>query len=275
MRPLLTKQAAAELQAQIARIRENARAVNAARAAEAAEQERAARAAFTGMCFACRDTGYAHGSLATCECARGQSVATERRQRQIAAVLDAANIPPRCAAFTFASFPAKQIVAYATLTTFLREWDGQQGLILKGDYSTGKTGLLIASLREVASRYTGKSAAPIHFTTGADLLDALRHGYEDGTHSATMERAKHVALLAIDDLGAEKPSEWVIERLFVIINARYEAQRPTFITTNYGLEDLEARIGPRILERLMETSRVITVDGPRLRLRPHLPTSGK
>jgi DNA replication protein DnaC len=267
MRPLLTKQAATELQAQIARIRENARAVNAARAAEAAERERAERAAFTGRCFACRDTGYRAGALTTCDCAQGQSVAQERKQRQIAAVLDAANIPPRCAPYTFASFPAKQIAAYSALVAFLREWDGQQGLILKGDYSTGKTGLLIASLREVASRYTGKSGAPLHFTTGADLLDALRHGYEDGTHASTMERAKHVALLAIDDLGAEKPSEWVIERLFVIVNARYEAQRPTFITTNYGLEDLEARIGPRILERLMETSRVITVDGPRLRLR--------
>lgn len=271
MRPLLTGDEARALQAQIARLRENERQRREAAAAEAAAQLAADRAAFTGDCFACRDTGIAAGTLAPCaECDTGRAITQERRQRRLDAILDGANLPPRCDAFTLASYPTKTSAGYRALCAFVREWDGRQSLLLNGEYGVGKTGLIVAALREVVAQCAGSPTfvnRGTFFTTSVDLMDDLRRGYEDKTFTPLMERAKSVAVLAIDDLGAEKHTDWVIERLFAIINARYDACLPTFVTTNFGLEELADRIGARSFERLVETSRVITVDGPNLRLR--------
>ena len=51
-----------------------------------------------------------------------------------------------------------------------------------------------------------------------------------------------VELLIIDDLGKEKPSEWGLEKLFTIINSRYENNLPAIITTNYNQNTLIERI---------------------------------
>ncbi|HLY31340.1 MAG TPA: ATP-binding protein [Ktedonobacterales bacterium] len=269
MRPLLTEADARALQAQIARLREDARRRREEAEAASAAKLAAERAAFTGDCFVCRDTGVAVGTLSPCvECDRGRAIAGDARQRRLDTILDAANLPPRCASFTLATYPAKNIAAYRALCEFLRDWDGCQSLLLNGQYGVGKTGLIVAALRAVAEQCAdGLTTTGVFFTTGVDLLDALRRGYDDGTFTPLMDRAKSVAVLAIDDLGAERMTEWVIERLFAIINARYDACLPTFVTTNFGLEDLAERIGARSFERLVETSRVITVDGPNLRLR--------
>lgn len=53
---------------------------------------------------------------------------------------------------------------------------------------------------------------------------------------------ENVELLIIDDLGKEKPSEWGLEKLFTIINSRYENNLPAIITTNYNQNTLIERI---------------------------------
>jgi len=258
MRPLLTNREAGDLQQRIADMRERVRARDAAE-----------RAAWTGTCYDCRDTGIAAGSLMkTCDCACGRALAAERLMAASRTIFADANIPPRCRDFTLDSYPSQEIEAYGKLQDFLSEWDSHKNLILFGSYGTGKTGLLVGALRAICDRYA-LSGRRVQFTTGADLLDELRHGYEDGTHNVTLRRVKTVALLAIDDLGAEKPSEWVLERLYVIVNARYEAMLPTFITTNYDLDELAGRIGERVFERLIETCKKFEVDGPNLRRRRH------
>lgn len=264
MQRLLSKSDAEDLQAKIAAMRERHKRAEADRK----RQEESERAAYAGTCYDCRDSGIEGGTLNhPCpHCSRGRSLAAERHMAAARAILDEAHLPPRCRSFTLDTYPAQELAAYGKLLDFLREWDGHQGLILKGPYGTGKTGLLAGALRAVCDLYAG-SGRRVAFTTGADLLDELRRGYDDGTHATRLQRAKTVALLAIDDLGAEKPSEWVIERLFVIINHRYEYELPTFLTTNYGLEELAERIGPRVLERLLETCRVVPVEGRNLRER--------
>lgn len=265
MRPLLTKHDAAAIKQQITDIRMRQKQ----REAERVAREAAERATYPGTCYDCRDTGLIVGAINTpCDlCARGRAIAAQRLMAASRMIFAEAHIPPRCRDFTLDSYPSQQSSAFTRIGDFLDEWDGQENLILKGPYGTGKTGLLVGIVRVLCDRYA-LSGRRIHFTTGADLLDDLRHGYDDGTHAQTLARAKSIALLAIDDLGAEKPNEWVLERLFVIVNARYEAMLPTFITTNYGLDELKnERVGPRVLERLLEHCRVIDVDGENLRRR--------
>src|SRR5437588_463652 len=61
-----------------------------------------------------------------------------------------------------------------------------------------------------------------------------------------------VDLLHIDDVGAEKTSEWVLEQLYALINARYEDERALVITTNLDHERLREQITPRTVSRLIE-----------------------
>src|SRR5579859_2809325 len=194
MQPLLTPTEARSLQAKIAGIRERQRE----REEEDRRQEEAARAAFTGTCYDCRDTGITVGRLnMPCGlCARGRAIDAERIMASARAIFTAARIPPRPFSFTFDSYPSKDIPAYAKLLEFLRDWDGQQNLMLCGPWGTGKTGLLVSSLRWVADLYV-QTGHKMLFTTGADLLDELRRGYGDGSFSATLARARTVSLLAI------------------------------------------------------------------------------
>ncbi|HUY76422.1 MAG TPA: ATP-binding protein [Ktedonobacterales bacterium] len=256
--------------AHIAAVREHAQQVNAERAAERDARLRAERAAFTGSCFPCRDTGYAPGELGYCTCPRGVALAQQQRQHAVRAILEGANIPPRCAGFTLETYPAQDSPALALLCAFIDGWDDQQSLLLRGGYGTGKTGLAVATLKALAPYYAERGSPitrPLFFTTAADLLERLRRGYEDHSNDALLDHVCRVRVLTIDDLGAEKHSEWVLDRLFTIFNARYDNCLPTIVTTNYGAGQLVARIGERVANRLLEAYTVIDVNGPNWRRR--------
>jgi len=83
----------------------------------------------------------------------------------------------------------------------------------------------------------------------------------------------------LDDLGAEKTSEWVEETMNLIVNTRYNERRHTIFTSNYDDtpddEDpncLKARIGFRIHSRLHEMCEFLEFDGADFRLGPSQPT---
>lgn len=243
---------------------------------EVAEQEARDREAFLaagGICVACRDTGYLSGSLSEpcTACEHGAEMAERKRRNEEARlaaraedVFAAAAVWPLYRGCTLESFPAQHIAAFGKVRDFVEGWDGHRGLVLVGGYGQGKTGLMVAALRELAPRFAACNRA-MQFLTAPDLLDDLRAGFDDGSFTTRLRRAKTVDLLALDDLGAEKPTEWQQEKLFVIVNARCGNQLPTFVTTNYGLEELSERIGPRTFERLLEACDFVHVRGPNLR----------
>jgi DNA replication protein DnaC len=87
------------------------------------------------------------------------------------------------------------------------------------------------------------------------LLAEIRSTFEDtggGSYTAFMDRLTEVDLLHIDDVGAEKTSEWVLEQLYAIVNARYEDERAMVITTNLDHAELREQIGERTVSRLIE-----------------------
>jgi DNA replication protein DnaC len=88
------------------------------------------------------------------------------------------------------------------------------------------------------------------------LLARVRRTYDEtpgeDSYLQLFERLTSVDLLHIDDLGAEKSSEWVLEQLYALINERYEARRPILVTTNLDQAELEQQIGERTVSRLVE-----------------------
>ncbi len=136
-------------------------------------------------------------------------------------------LPPRCMGFTLEMFPDRANPALAQITEYLATWNGSRGLILTGGYGVGKTGLLAAALGALVTGHRELWEAPLHFALAADLLDLLRQGYEAGDAAQRLAQVRNARLLALDDLGAEKTTEWVQERLLMIVNHRYERLLPT------------------------------------------------
>lgn len=135
-----------------------------------------------------------------------------------------------------------------------------RGLWLFGDTGTGKTTL--AMLISKAALEAGKTVAIYSLPK---LLARIRRTYdsEPGGESylSFFERLTSVDLLHIDDLGAEKRSDWVLEQLYALINERYEAERSVLITTNLPHPELEEQIGPRTVSRLTQMCDEVEVRG--------------
>ena len=132
-----------------------------------------------------------------------------------------------------------------------------RGLLISGPTGVGKTHLLWGMYRFVSE----KTSQPFIIVKLVSLLSQLRPaGGEDG--ATTIPRLVNVALLGIDDLGAQKSSEWVEERLYELIDSRYDAERPMIITTNRKPEKLDEVVGERLASRLLEACEVLLLTGP-------------
>ena len=99
--------------------------------------------------------------------------------------------------------------------------------------------------------------------TVPELLDNLRGAYNDPAKDIDewMEAVKNAELLILDDLGSEKPTLWVQERLFVIINHRYRETLPTMITSNTRPKDLPAQLGERTASRIFSMCTGVELEG--------------
>ena len=116
----------------------------------------------------------------------------------------------------------------------------RKGLILVGNNGVGKTHLACSIANELI-----KNGIPIIYGTLINLLAELKNTYDVYNNISEMKIIKlyeKVDLLIIDDLGKEKPSEWGLEKLFTIINSRYENNLPVIITTNYDQNSLINRL---------------------------------
>jgi DNA replication protein DnaC len=125
------------------------------------------------------------------------------------------------------------------------------GVWLFGGAGTGKTTL--AMLVSKAALEAGHSVAIYSLPK---LLARIRRTFESepggDSYLSFFERLTSVDLLHIDDLGAEKRSDWVLEQLYALVNERYESKRSILVTTNLDEPELKEQIGHRTMSRLVE-----------------------
>jgi DNA replication protein DnaC len=129
-----------------------------------------------------------------------------------------------------------------------RNLDEGRGIWFVGDVGTGKTTL--AMLVSKAAIEAGRSVAIYSLPR---LLGRLIEAIDsEAGLQRLVDDLSSVDLLHLDDLGAERQNEWVLEQLYAILNARYEDQRALVITTNFEFEQVAKQLGPRIMSRIGE-----------------------
>jgi DNA replication protein DnaC len=168
--------------------------------------------------------------------------------------------------------PAKYAdTSYATLTEHQthggkieRWWDaGPRAVVLAGPARTGKTTAAYAITNDVHQRGIWTVVR-----TAADLSAALK---PDSGEPLAYQHAVECDLLLIDDLGRERVTDWWLEQLQRIIDARCANGRRLITTTNHGVnatatyDDLAERYGYPVVERLIDDGTVLFFDGPAMR----------
>ncbi len=220
------------------------------------------------------------GSRAARECAC-------RLERRAARVIARTKIPRRYEHCTLESyetaFPSATSslkAAHRSARKFVESYPletGGTGLLLTGSIGVGKTHLAVGILQALVAE---RGASGL-FCDYRDLLKQVQNSYNRQVQSTELEILEPVftaEVLLLDELGAQKPTDWVWDTVAHILNTRYNNRLTTIITTNYanagplgsGLsaehravreETLGDRIGERMRSRLQEMCVVVEMHG--------------
>jgi DNA replication protein DnaC len=202
-------------------------------------------------------------------------------------LLEEARIPKRyqdCDIESYKPTTPKQRKAKMDVNKFLEKYPHVDvGLLFLGSCGVGKTHLAVAVLKSIIVE-KGDSGLFYDFR---DLLRDIQGSWNSVSQSSELQILRPVLeakLLVLDELGANKPTEWVRDTIAHIINCRYNDKKLTIFTSNFldtpakqgdeplsdrtgiRFESLSERIGVRLRSRLYEMCKVIEIDGKDFRL---------
>ncbi len=211
-----------------------------------------------------------------CPTCSTQAVA-RRKAEEVEKLLGTSHIPFYAMEWSFSSLPRDiDRRALSTVMSFCNQKAEKHGLYLFGDVGGGKTGMVISVVQAVMRR--GEAAA---FIRSIDLMNRLRESIHKGSADGDelLHLAKTVKWLAIDDLATERPTPYVLEQLYAIVEARrsHPDGLYTMFTSNLSLQRLEEywrpdgmqagafHPGRRVIERIAEYAQGVRVVGRNLR----------
>ena len=200
-----------------------------------------------------------------------------------------AQIPPRFRECSFEGFvnPSQNTsleMALVKARGFAKEYPMvEKGLLFVGNPGVGKTHLVVAILRQIMTT----KGTDCLFCSFPDLLEQLQESYDPvalRTKAEILQPVLETEVVAIDDLGARRISDWVEDTVTYILNYRYNQKKPTLLTTNlveepsretaedlpgkssrsFSARDtkpdtLQKRIGLRIYSRLFEMCEKVSI----------------
>lgn len=194
----------------------------------------------------------------TTYCACREQIVVERRTQAVRH-----SVPRRYRNLSFDRPPVTEIAraqpeAAGLVRHYIRHVDERldagDGLWLFGPKGTGKTTLAFLVAQEAVRR----GRAVLTYNT-VDLLNLIRSTYAPESRLTTaevIERLVEVELLHLEDMAVARPTEWVLEQLYLIVNTRYEEERAIVFTsdqreTEDGELSTPAELGERVGERTL------------------------
>lgn len=219
------------------------------------------------VCPRCNGAGYLRydvpvddprfGELIECECTRAE---LQARRHQI--LLERSRLS-KLRHYTFDNWEFKYVQgkppaktpdwAYHTAMLYRESLsvEGRPWLFLYGTVGTGKTRIAAA-----IGNYRIDRGEPAVFMVVPELLDHLRAAYSPSSeigYDDLFESLKNTPLLILDELGIETATPWAREKLYQLINHRYNCRLPTVITMNMEAEPVDPRLWSRINDRQLTT----------------------
>lgn len=177
----------------------------------------------------------------------GERVARERREHP-EPIMRLCGIKQRYLSCSFENFRGG-----GGITTECLEFLGKpQDVVLVGGPGNGKTHLAVAIIRELVKELKINGSKDCVFITVPDLLLEIRSTFreESSSEKEIVEKYSSVPYLVLDDIGAEKSTEWSITTLYLIIDRRTSEELPTIYTTNLSLEEIDTKLSSRIASRM-------------------------
>jgi DNA replication protein DnaC len=156
---------------------------------------------------------------------------------------------------TFDSFTAiigtkqyerKQIIKQYCDQLLSGELGRRSWLVMFGDYGLGKTHLAAAVLHECIA--AGKSC---RLRVWPEWLESLRASFNGGDSGAIVRELKSGQIVALDDIDKQHPTEFSKEKLYTALNHRLNTGKPTILTFNRSVEEMEPWIGGAVVDRIL------------------------
>lgn len=199
------------------------------------------------------------------EARRDAQVAADRRRR-VEALLGRSGIPQRFVGRTFDGYAATeqgQRMALNVCRAYADRWPEKMAagtsLVLTGSPGTGKTHLACAIGSHVVESHMGS----VLFATVSAMLRAIKETYRKDSQRSeqdVIDRLIEPDLLIVDEVGVQVGSEHEKLLMFEVLNGRYQDMRPTILISNLSVDELEAFLGHRVMDRYRECGAVLAFD---------------
>lgn len=191
------------------------------------------------------------------DCAAGKKARFALQQQRVREVFRRSSIPPRYESAELTDWPA------AVGEILFEVSSGNTSLFVMGKVGRGKSHLASALLR--AKLEQGIAGL---FVEVPELLARLRACYDnpEDKFETVVETVRDIDVLVLDDVGAEKATDWAREQLYRVINHRYNHCLQTIATTNVSNKALTERVGERIVSRLQGLGLTYSLPGPDRRI---------
>lgn len=204
-----------------------------------------------------------------CRCEREKREEMDRRlkyeeeRRQIENLKQLSLLDAKSKSVCFSTYQVNQEntrafgIAKRYVDNFTEMYKKNHGLLFWGDAGTGKSYTAAAIANELMERLQ-----PVIMTSFVKLLQDM-HGFDgdEGGYMICLNRAK---LLIIDDLGAERGTDYALEKVYDIIDSRYRSGKPAIFTTNLTMRQMKECADiryNRIYDRIFEMCYPVKFDG--------------